>query len=231
MTQETLLDLYNKLSRKAATDYYGARVGPGWLKYEYNETVWNLDDGECSGMHTRPRRAQSAAVAAVAPDTALTTMHRRRGLQYLRLAPTAAAARARTRLARRLVFADTAPTPAARTHNTHNADAAPARPRCGAAFTTRVPQPGVLHVPACACGGTHAAAPLARAVARVNGRREQERAGSRAQWRGGGSSAQVQDAVRPLPLGERRAHRDRADRPGEGWCAAARPPCVADRAR
>ncbi|KJA27015.1 hypothetical protein HYPSUDRAFT_132048 [Hypholoma sublateritium FD-334 SS-4] len=44
LTQETLLDLYNKLSRKAATDYYGARVGPGWLKYEYNETVWNLDD-------------------------------------------------------------------------------------------------------------------------------------------------------------------------------------------
>ena len=59
MTQETLLDLYNKLSRKAATDYYGARVGPGWLKYEYNETVWNLDDGEYSGMHTRRRRAQS----------------------------------------------------------------------------------------------------------------------------------------------------------------------------
>ncbi|KAH9484453.1 hypothetical protein JR316_0003935 [Psilocybe cubensis] len=44
VTQETLLDLYNKLSRKAATDYYGERVGPGWLKYEYNEAIWNLDD-------------------------------------------------------------------------------------------------------------------------------------------------------------------------------------------
>ncbi|KAF8969713.1 hypothetical protein BDZ97DRAFT_1653444 [Flammula alnicola] len=44
LTQETLLDLYNKLSRKANTDYYGERVGPGWLKYEYNEAIWNLDD-------------------------------------------------------------------------------------------------------------------------------------------------------------------------------------------
>ena len=45
MTQESLLDLYNKLSRKANTDYYGERVGPGWLKYEYNDAIWNLDDG------------------------------------------------------------------------------------------------------------------------------------------------------------------------------------------
>ncbi|KAF4615040.1 hypothetical protein D9613_002644 [Agrocybe pediades] len=44
LTQETLLDLYNKLSRKPNTDYYGERVGPGWLKYEYNEAIWNLDD-------------------------------------------------------------------------------------------------------------------------------------------------------------------------------------------
>ncbi|KAJ3517407.1 hypothetical protein NLJ89_g524 [Agrocybe chaxingu] len=43
-TQETLLDLYNKLSRKAGTEYYGQRVGPGWLKYEYNDGIWNLDD-------------------------------------------------------------------------------------------------------------------------------------------------------------------------------------------
>ncbi|KDR73629.1 hypothetical protein GALMADRAFT_71947 [Galerina marginata CBS 339.88] len=44
LTQETLLDLYNKLSRKSNTDYYGERVGSGWLKYEYNEAIWNLDD-------------------------------------------------------------------------------------------------------------------------------------------------------------------------------------------
>ena len=45
VTQESLTDLYNKLSRKASTDYYGQRVGPGWLKYEYNDAIWALDDG------------------------------------------------------------------------------------------------------------------------------------------------------------------------------------------
>ncbi|KAI5899559.1 uncharacterized protein SCHCODRAFT_02560891 [Schizophyllum commune H4-8] len=43
-TQESLLALYDKLSRKEHTDYEGQRVGPGWLKYEFNGTVWNLDD-------------------------------------------------------------------------------------------------------------------------------------------------------------------------------------------
>ena len=46
VTQESLLDLYNKLSRKTSTDYYGQRVGPGWLKYEYNDAIWALDDGQ-----------------------------------------------------------------------------------------------------------------------------------------------------------------------------------------
>ncbi|KAF9532165.1 hypothetical protein CPB83DRAFT_847342 [Crepidotus variabilis] len=44
LTQENLFDLYNKLSRKHNTDYYGEQVGPEWLKYEYNDSVWNLDD-------------------------------------------------------------------------------------------------------------------------------------------------------------------------------------------
>ncbi|KAF9053055.1 hypothetical protein BJ165DRAFT_1339604 [Panaeolus papilionaceus] len=44
LLQESLHDLYNKLSRKPNTDYYGDRVGPGWLKYEYNDAIWNLDD-------------------------------------------------------------------------------------------------------------------------------------------------------------------------------------------
>jgi hypothetical protein len=38
--------LYNKLSRKAHTDYSGERVGPGWLKYRYNNTFWQLNDGQ-----------------------------------------------------------------------------------------------------------------------------------------------------------------------------------------
>ncbi|KAJ6597109.1 hypothetical protein DFH09DRAFT_904462 [Mycena vulgaris] len=44
VTQDSLEDLYDKLSRKAGTGYHGQRVGAGWLKYEFNQTIWNLDD-------------------------------------------------------------------------------------------------------------------------------------------------------------------------------------------
>jgi len=44
LTQESLLDLCDKLSRKTGTGYTGKRVGTGWLKYEFNQTIWNLDD-------------------------------------------------------------------------------------------------------------------------------------------------------------------------------------------
>jgi len=44
ITQESLAALYDKLSRKAHTDYHGERVRPGWLKYEFNSTFWQLDD-------------------------------------------------------------------------------------------------------------------------------------------------------------------------------------------
>jgi hypothetical protein len=44
-TTETLTSLFDKLSRKRNTEFYRKRVGPGWLKYEWNGSVWNLDDG------------------------------------------------------------------------------------------------------------------------------------------------------------------------------------------
>ncbi|KAK7467287.1 hypothetical protein VKT23_004344 [Stygiomarasmius scandens] len=44
LTQESLLSLCDKLTRKVHTAYHGERVGPGWLKYKFNETIWNLDD-------------------------------------------------------------------------------------------------------------------------------------------------------------------------------------------
>nr|GAT53335.1 predicted protein [Mycena chlorophos] len=44
LTQDSLLDLYDKLSRKAGTGYTGKRVEGGWLKYSWSETIWNLDD-------------------------------------------------------------------------------------------------------------------------------------------------------------------------------------------
>jgi hypothetical protein len=43
--EEHITELFDKLSRKGTTEFKGARVGPGWLKYEWNDGVWNLDDG------------------------------------------------------------------------------------------------------------------------------------------------------------------------------------------
>ena len=45
VTTESLTLLFDKLSRKRNAEYYGKRVGPGWLKYEWSGSVWNLDDG------------------------------------------------------------------------------------------------------------------------------------------------------------------------------------------
>jgi hypothetical protein len=46
LADETLSALYDKLTRKVTADYLGARVTAGWLKYEWRDTVWNLDDGK-----------------------------------------------------------------------------------------------------------------------------------------------------------------------------------------
>ncbi|KAF8077692.1 hypothetical protein FPV67DRAFT_1462700 [Lyophyllum atratum] len=44
LTQDSLQSLFDTLSRKSHTTYHGERVGPGWLKYEFNDSIWNLDD-------------------------------------------------------------------------------------------------------------------------------------------------------------------------------------------
>ena len=45
VTTDSLTVLFDKLSRKKNTEFYGKRVGPGWLKYEWSGSVWSLDDG------------------------------------------------------------------------------------------------------------------------------------------------------------------------------------------
>ncbi len=47
VVQDTLQSLFSKLDKKY---YVGSlseehSIGPGWLKYEWNDSVWNLDDG------------------------------------------------------------------------------------------------------------------------------------------------------------------------------------------
>lgn len=44
-TDDTLESLYDKLGRKLS----GEQVQPGWVKYSWNDSIWNLDDGRYSG--------------------------------------------------------------------------------------------------------------------------------------------------------------------------------------
>ncbi|KAJ3725756.1 hypothetical protein C8R42DRAFT_659059 [Lentinula raphanica] len=44
LTQDSLQSLYDKLTRKVHTIYNGERIGPGWLKYEFNGSIWDLED-------------------------------------------------------------------------------------------------------------------------------------------------------------------------------------------
>ena len=46
VSNDTLTSLFDKLTKKNNTErIHGERVGPDWLKYEWNGSVWNLDDG------------------------------------------------------------------------------------------------------------------------------------------------------------------------------------------
>lgn len=45
VNQESLTSLFDKLSLKVHKQYDGHHVGPGWLKYDYGDSVWDLNDG------------------------------------------------------------------------------------------------------------------------------------------------------------------------------------------
>lgn len=34
-------------------EYHNPIVGPGWLRYKTNDSIWNLDDGECIAIRAR----------------------------------------------------------------------------------------------------------------------------------------------------------------------------------
>ncbi|EGO21050.1 hypothetical protein SERLADRAFT_363212 [Serpula lacrymans var. lacrymans S7.9] len=42
--EENLGQLFEKLSRKSNTEFHGSSIGPGWVKYQWNDSIWNLDD-------------------------------------------------------------------------------------------------------------------------------------------------------------------------------------------
>ncbi len=37
--------LYDKVGSKARVEFRGQRIQPGWVKYSWNDSIWNLDDG------------------------------------------------------------------------------------------------------------------------------------------------------------------------------------------
>lgn len=43
-SDESLQQLCDKLTRKTRTEFRNKRVGPGWIKYFWNDTAWSLDD-------------------------------------------------------------------------------------------------------------------------------------------------------------------------------------------
>lgn len=45
-TLDTLDSLFDKLSKKTSAEFHGESVQPGWVKYSWNDSTWNLDDGK-----------------------------------------------------------------------------------------------------------------------------------------------------------------------------------------
>jgi len=64
---DNLTNLYGKLSRKANTGANGIRVGVGWLKYEWNGTVWNLDDDSDYAIFVWRQQSQSLSTSSAVP--------------------------------------------------------------------------------------------------------------------------------------------------------------------
>ena len=45
LDDETLEALFDKLTSKTFSEFTGRRVRSGWVKYSWNGSTWNLDDG------------------------------------------------------------------------------------------------------------------------------------------------------------------------------------------
>ena len=50
---DTIQSLYTKLQKKAGEESIGYVVGAGWVKYEWNGSFWDLDDGKTRGAFLR----------------------------------------------------------------------------------------------------------------------------------------------------------------------------------
>ncbi|KAH7926676.1 hypothetical protein BV22DRAFT_1008582 [Leucogyrophana mollusca] len=69
LNEDTLQQLFDKLSRKSHTDFHGQRVGPGWVKYYWNDSVWNLDDDSDYTIFVWRQKSPSSSDQAASPLT------------------------------------------------------------------------------------------------------------------------------------------------------------------
>ncbi|KAI6125792.1 hypothetical protein EV401DRAFT_1937351 [Pisolithus croceorrhizus] len=54
---ESLQQLRDKLTRKGRAEFRNKHVGPGWIKYVWNNVVWNLDDADDYTIFVRRQNA------------------------------------------------------------------------------------------------------------------------------------------------------------------------------
>ena len=60
LQQDTFESLCLKLAKKEGVSadrlQGGKHGGGGWIKYEWNEAIWNLDDGQLTTLQASPSR-------------------------------------------------------------------------------------------------------------------------------------------------------------------------------
>ncbi len=45
-TEDSLASLFDKLTNKTRVEFQGREIQLGWVKYSWNDSIWNLDDGQ-----------------------------------------------------------------------------------------------------------------------------------------------------------------------------------------
>ncbi|KIJ67705.1 hypothetical protein HYDPIDRAFT_173506 [Hydnomerulius pinastri MD-312] len=73
LNDESMQQLYDKVTRKSRMEFRGQRVGPGWIKYHWNNTIWNLDDDSDYTIFVWRQKSPSSSDQSNAAT--MTTLH------------------------------------------------------------------------------------------------------------------------------------------------------------
>ncbi|KAG0705077.1 hypothetical protein DFH29DRAFT_908713 [Suillus ampliporus] len=75
LKEDTIQQLYDKLSRKPNTGFHGKRVGPGWIKYNWNDAMWNMDDDSDYTIFVWRQKAPSTSERPITDITPTLHVH------------------------------------------------------------------------------------------------------------------------------------------------------------